>query len=318
MTSVAEAQGLQGQMQNALRIGLQTIDRNQQVTFVQYTKFTSPIDGFVSWVASGTQNVVNGSFHYSSDRKQDEDQTIAINKVVFTATQEVAFLNNVAPDTLWVGSPEFDNVQFSFGHRSALYFQADLWHYTGDAVYPALSAQLVASKAAIPTAPIVSNSLPIWLTQNSFAPVYASFLVPDNVVPPYIAAHVEPALTDVLQQFPSYKWPGTIEADSGASPLHQLPSSQLMRDNVRLTLYGFNNQTAIQFMASLIEYSLNTDNFGFCNSPAIRDDKRTQVEMAVIAMKKHIDIVASYYQSTADALARRLILSAAATINVGD
>ncbi len=41
-----------------------------------------------------------------------------------------------------------------------------------------------------------------------------------------------------------------------------------MRDKVRLTLYGLNNQQAIQFFQSLIDYSLNTDAFGFMNSPA--------------------------------------------------
>ena len=36
-------------------------------------------------------------------------------------------------------------------------------------------------------------------------------------------------------------------------------------------------------------------------------------EIAAIAQKKTIEILASYYQSTADAIARRLILSAAVT-----
>jgi hypothetical protein len=67
---------------------------------------------------------------------------------------------------------------------------------------------------------------------------------------------------------------------------------------------------AIQYLAMLIDYSVNTDNFGFGNSPAIRDDKRPQVEIAALAMKKTINIIAWYYQSTADAVARRLILGA--------
>jgi hypothetical protein len=169
----------------------------------------------------------------------------------------------------------------------------------------------VQSYADLPVGPIVSNSLPIWLGQNSFAPVYPSFLVPDNAVSPYVVAHVEPSQTDVLQNFPHYVWPGVTVPGSGASPLHDLPSYQLARDRVRLTLYGFTNQTAIQYLAALIDYSLNTDAFGFGNSPAIRDDKRTQVEISAIAQKKTIELVANYYQGTADAIARRLILSAA-------
>jgi hypothetical protein len=89
-----------------------------------------------------------------------------------------------------------------------------------------------------------------------------------------------------------------------------MPSSQLAKDRVRLTLYGLTNQQAIQFYASLIDYSLNTDNFGFGNSPVLKDAKRTQSELSVIAMKKTLDIDAWYFQTTSDAIARRLILSA--------
>ena len=89
-----------------------------------------------------------------------------------------------------------------------------------------------------------------------------------------------------------------------------MASTQLAKDRVRLTLYGFSNQLAIQYLVSLVEYSLDTENFGFGNSPAIRDAKRTQTELSVIAMKKVIDIDAWYLQSTSDAIARRLILSA--------
>ncbi len=153
----------------------------------------------------------------------------------------------------------------------------------------------------------MSNSLPIWLAQNSASPVYPSFLVPPNVVPPYITAHVEPDATMALQGFPRYIWPGE---PTPPTALQSMASQQLARDKVRLTLYGFNNQSAIQYFASLIEYSLATDDFGFCNSPVIKDDKRTQREIIALAMKKTIEIDASYYQSTSDAIARRMILSA--------
>lgn len=86
-----------------------------------------------------------------------------------------------------------------------------------------------------------------------------------------------------------------------------------MGDEVTLTLYGLNSQQATQYLVNLIEYSRDTDAFGFRNSPAIQDAKRVQSEIAAVAMKKTIDISASYYLSTADALARRYILSAGIT-----
>lgn len=302
----------------ALDAGLNTLSQDQSIPFVQYTKSTIPTDGYVFWVANGNTASFNGSLHYITDRHQDEDQTVAMNRVIFTATDEVTELNAVNPNTMWVGTWDVDgtSLQIAFSDHGSFYDQAGLWHYSGYAVYPALASQLVQSAADLPTGPIVSNSLPIWLAQNSFAPVYPSYLVPDNVTPPYITAHVEPQLTEALGAFPILEWPGTTVPGSGASPLHDLPSSQLMRDEVRLTLYGFTNQQAIQFYQSLIDYSYNTDDFGFCNSPSIQDDKRTQVEIAALAMKKTITILASYYQSTSDAIARRLILSADVTTTV--
>ena len=237
--------------------------------------------------------------------------------------------NCIAPNTLWVGTIQTGagtadscGLRFAFSSRSSLYFQANLWHYIGDAVYPPLASQLVNSIADLPAGPIVSNSLPIWLGAAAeaaaiypglnVAPVYASFLIPDNVQPPYIAVHVEPDQTNALQAFPLYTgWAGPpVPLNAN---LVELTSHQLCRDRVRLTLYGLTNLSSLQYLSALIAYSQDYDAFGFMNSPAVMDDKRTQREMSVIAMKKRIEIDASYYQGTADAIARRLILSAPVT-----
>jgi hypothetical protein len=307
MPSITESLGSQSQLASTLAAGVDQLSQSQSVRFTKYAQQVLPQDGYVFWVNTGVTTTVKGSLHYSTDQQQNEDETIDVNRVIFTALAPIDEFNTVAPNTLWLGT--FNGVQFSFNARGSFYEQAGLHHYLGNAVYPALASQLVNSAADLPAGPIVSNSLPIWLSQNGMAPVYASYLVPANVVPPYVTAHVEPGLTEV-PSFPIYQWPGTVELNSGTSPLHNLPSSQLALDHVRLTLYGFTNQQAIQYLVSLIEYSLDYDAFGFRNSPAIRDQKRTQSEMNVIAMKKTIDIEAWYFQSTADAIARRLILSA--------
>lgn len=315
MGIISEASQAPGPLAASLEQGVISLSQNQTITFTQYTRVVLSDDGYVFWVASATTAEFTGSLHYITDRQQEEDQTVAANRFIFTALQEITQFNTVSPSTMWIGTWTTDNttVQIAFADRGSFYQQADLWHYSGYAVYPALASQLVASSADLPTGPIVSNSLPIWLSQNTFAPVYPSFLVPDNAAPPYIVAHIEPAETESIGAFPILEWPGTTLLNSGASPLHSLPSSQLMRDNVRLTLYGFTSQKAIQYYVSLIEYSQNTDAFGFCNSPSIRDEKRTQVEIASLAMKKTLNISASYYIGTSDAIARRLILSAAVT-----
>lgn len=312
MSLISEAAGAPSQLAASLAAGVAQISNNQTVSFQQYTKSTLPTDGYVFWVASGASQQFSGSLHVMTDRKQEEDQTIAANKMVFTATEEISQLNAIAPGTMWVGSWKLDGatLQVAFSETGANYQQAGLWHYRGFAVYPALASQLVASATDLPIEPIVSNSLPIWISQQTFGaltvPVYPSYLVPDNVVPPYIVAHVEPDMTEA-PSFPIYQWPGN---PTPPTQLQQMAASQLAKDNVKLTLYGFTNQMAIQYLAMLIDYSVNTGNFGFGNTPVARDDKRTQVEIAAIAMKKTIHIVAWYYQSAADAIARRLILDA--------
>lgn len=306
MPSIAESLGAQSQLADGLAAGVNTLSLNQTIVFTQYSQTVLPVDGYVFWINTGVTTSVQGSLHYSSDRQQNEDETIDINRVIFTALSQIDTFNTAAPNDLFIGT--FEGIRFSFNARGSFYQQANLFHYLGNAVYPALASQLVDDPATIPVEPIVSNSLPIWLSQNSFAPVYPSFLVPANVVPPYITAHIEPEMTEA-PSFPIYGWPGTTESGSPA-PLHDLPSTQLAKDRVRLTLYGFNNQKAIQYLVSLIEYSLDSDAFGFGNSPVPKDQKRTQSELNVIAMKKTIDIDAWYFQGTSDAIARRLILSA--------
>lgn len=316
MGLIDEASQAPGPLAAALEAGVNSLSQNQSITFKQYRKTVLTDDGMVFWVATGKTGDFKGSLHFITDRHQDEDQTIAANRFIFSALEEVTAFNAVDPATMWIGTWQADgaSVQIAFADRGSFYQQADLWHYSGYAVYPAMSAQIVNSAGDLPAGPIVSNSLPIWLTQNAMAPVYPSFLVPDNIKPPYITAHIEPGGTEAIGAFPIIVPPGVRQSSTDASPFYNFPSSQLMRDKVRLTLYGLNNQQAWQFYCSLIDYSLNTDNFGFCNSPAIRDEKRTQAEIAAIAMKKTIDIDASYYSGTADALARRYILSAGFTL----
>lgn len=302
MPSIAESLGSQSQLADGLAAGLNVLDQNQAITFTQYAKSTMPLDAYVFYINSGVTTTVQGSLHYATDQQQNEDETIDVNRVIFSGLSQIDAFNQAAPGDLFIG--EFQGLQFAFSARGSFYQQANLYHYIGNAVYPALASQLINSEADLPVGPIVSNSLPIWLSQDSFAPVYPSYLVPANIVPPYIVAHVE---TTGVPSFPIYEWPGN---PSPTTALQPMASTQLAQDHVRLTLYGFTNQMAIQYLVSLIEYSLDSDVFGFGNSPAIRDEKRTQVEMAVIAMKKTIDIDAWYFQGTSDAIARRLILSA--------
>ena len=319
MSLASEAAGSPNQLNTALTQGVGNLSRDQALTFTQYTKQTISEDGTVFWVASTTTKTVKGSLHYGTDRSQEEDQTIGMNSVIFTAEAEVSELNAISPGTLWVCpwiTQDGASIQIAFSSRGAYYEQAGLFHYAGFAVFPAMQSQLVATASDLPAGPIVSNSLPIFLAAAKALPtlvtsqapaltLYPSFLVPENIVPPYGVVDIEPSLTSAIQSFPRFRW----SQKTGTGP-YQLPDAQLMRDKVRITIYGFNNQQARQWLDGLIAYSLMTDDFGFMSAPAIQDDKRVQSEIKAIAMKKTIEFAASYYQGAADAIARQLILSA--------
>ena len=324
MPSAAEAAGQQSSLQATLDAGIEAISANQTVVFTLYQKYQFAVDGFVFWVATTTTTTVTGSLHILVDRQQDEDQTIGANQAILTADSQITDFNAIAPNTMWVGAFTLgsETLQIAFSHQASFFQQADVWHYSGFCVYPAMSAQLVSSLAALPTGPIASNSLPIWMAQNTFptgvgtsitVQVYPSFLVPDNVTPPYIVAHIEPEGTVALSNAPSQRYPGTSEG-GGGSPFYLFAADQCYRDEVDLTLYGFTNQLAYQYLWNLMQYSLSDPGaaatFGFANSPAIRDAKRTQSEIAAVAMKKTIHISANYWAGAANAVAYRLLLQA--------
>lgn len=302
-------------LQTALKAGVDNLTRDGALTFTQYTRTVLPLDGYVFWVAGSNQITVKGSLHVGVERHQDEDQTIGVNSVIFTAESEVNEFNDIQPGTMWIGSvtaPGGQAIEVAFSRRGPFFQQSNLFHYAGFAVYPPLKTQIISSAAQLPSEPIVNNSLPIWLALTQYAPVFPSYLVDENIVPPYITVHIEPGRTRPLQQFMDYPWSTTNPNPDGT---YNLASDQLVADHVKLTLYGFDNQTSLQYQSYLLQYSrMNPDTVGFMSSPVLNDAKRTQAEIAAIAMKKTLEFDCSYYQSTADAVAQRLITSATMAI----
>ncbi|OYV51056.1 MAG: hypothetical protein B7X10_00950 [Burkholderiales bacterium 21-58-4] len=205
-------------------------------------------------------------------------------------------------------------MQFTFSQRGMFFDPAGLYHYAGDAVYPALASQLVANLDTLPnTTQIVSNSLPAWLQIVDYSPIwllppnpgiqlYPSFLVPSDLQPPYGAVHIEPSATYAYQAQPNFS----------ATMSHY----QLAYDRVRITLYGTTNDQAASFLDVVNQYSLDTDLIGMVGMPLIRDEKRGQVELQALAMKKTIEFEVSYLQTSMRNLARQLIKQATVAFTV--
>jgi hypothetical protein len=216
--------------------------------------------------------------------------------MIFTSKAPVNDLNEIAPDTLYLATT--NGQRYAFSSRSMWYRQAGLYHYSGDAVYPALASQVVDNPSDLDTRDIVvSNSLPIWLQFNQLFPVFPSFLVPDNLAPPYASVHIGEEDTSPLQ--------------SGAT--HDASGSrwQLAKDVVRVTTYGVRNADIMDWLDMVDTYTLeNPGVMGVMNSPVPRDAKRGQTEISAIAQKKVITFEANYYQARVRTVARQLITSA--------
>jgi hypothetical protein len=301
----------------AAAAGVNVLDHMAEFTFDLYDRVVLPLDGYVFWVkrtptvVATTQITVQGSLHIGTTNSQDEAANISQSRVTFTALRQVDSLISAAPSTMWiftVPSGPMAGLKCAFSMQGNYYKQADLFHYVGFALFADNATQVIDDPATLPSALIVSNSLPIWLFLSSYAPsspaygfrnafaLYPSFLVPDNISPvsPYGAVDISSDGTEALQ----------------AAPLIDSTQShyQLVHDQVRVTLYGGTNKQALDFVDCVNQYSLDYGTIGIMNVPVIRDAKRTQNEFNILGMKKIVSFDVSYYQDTVVSVARQLIL----------
>lgn len=347
MPSVAESlTGTPGQFAAAAQAGVDAISEGQTVTFTRYVRVVLPLDGYVFWVradlvdptqiadglpiakpgiiktsAAGIATrtygasytapavaptvTVSGSLHYATDQVQDEDQTYAQNDVIFTALSEVEDFNLISPTMMLIGV--IDGVRFAFSQRGSFYQTAGLWHYKGASIQPSMQTQIIDSLEGFNgRALIVSNSLPIWLALNTVPailpfrqsptfPMYPSFVIPDNLRPPYGAIHILPDSLEAIQATPLFD-------------RKTLSRWQLVSERVRITLYGLDNNAALDYLDFVGQYTLyHEDQMGIMNMPTVRDEKQTQNEINTLAMKKTIEFQVNYYQARLSAVARVLI-----------
>ena len=297
------------------------------ITFTLYNRRVLPLDGFVFWVLSGLETTppsapttvtVPGSYHLSTQKIQEETETYGVNSCVFTS--ELPIVQNLEaanPDGIYIGSfpdPQYPgtNLQFAFS-RQRSYKQADLWHYTGDAVYPFMASQIINDAQDVPTdSLVVSNSLPFWLALNDYSPtlpaygfgnaipLYPAHLVAANLTPPFGAVNILSESTAAWSSAPYLSRRST--------------HSQLTREVVRVTLYGVNNDQALTFMDCVLQRSQDYGPigkyFGILNCPTVRDEKVKQLELSILAQKKSIEFEVAYFQTSVRNVARQLIESA--------
>jgi hypothetical protein len=318
MSTIDQAAVARTPLGSDLKAGVEAISAVQQLTFRQYNLAIVPLDGYKFWVASSpaVTFLATGSFHYATTAQQDETETFGLNNVVFTSEDELSNFNLVSETTLWIC--QLSEIMFAFGARGSFYKEAELFHYTGIAIYPDMATQVVANSAAtLPTQLIVSNSLPLWLALNGYTPpnpglgfacpvtLYPSFLLPSNIEPPFASVHVMDETTTGLMSAPLL------------SQGHGQSHDQLVTEQVRITMFGLRNAAALTLLDAVNAYSLNFNTFGIMNVPIIRDEKRMQPELSTLAQKKSIIFEISYYQSVARTIAIQQITKATVAASNG-
>lgn len=310
MPSLNELSQAKTELNASLVQGLEDISRSASVTFTKYVRKVLPLDGFVFWVKASIlaedpnsepdTREVKGYLHLTTETIQDEEQLYDKNVVTFTAQADIDPFNDIGSEVLYIG--EFYGIQFAFSRRSGLNEPANIYHYTGHAIYPHMLSQIINSVDDIDLADVVvSNSLPIWLSLNHFMPMYPAMLSLQNLAPPYATVKC-----------------GEPVPVAGAFYLDEKSNQyQLVSEEVTIYITGLRNAAAEDFLRYIQEYTLNDDaEMGVMNIPVVKDDRVTQNELNIIAMRKIVKFKINYYQQRMRNVARRLITSAIPSIYV--
>lgn len=280
------------------------------VTLTKYVRKVLPLDGFIFWVKASILSddpdsetdtkTVKGYLHLTTESIQDEEQLYDKNVVTFTAQSEVDPFNDIGAEVLYIG--EFYGIRFAFSRRSGLNEPANIYHYTGNAIYPHMLSQIVDSPDDIDLADVVvSNSLPIWLTLSDFMPMYPAMLSVQNLAPPYATVKC-----------------GEPTPVAGAFYLDDKQNQyQLVSEDVTITVTGLRNAAVEDFLLYVQNYTLSEQaEMGVMNIPVVQDERVTQNELNIIAMRKKVKFKVNYYQQRMRNVARKLITSAIPSIYV--
>ncbi|MGN5575736.1 hypothetical protein [Enterobacter sp. Lyrl_3] len=311
MPSLSELQQTAKTELNAtLTQGLDDLSRFQVVTFTKYIRKVLPLDGFIFWVKASILSddpdsepdtrTVKGYLHLTTESIQDEEQLYDKNVVTFTAQSDIDPFNDIGAEVLYIG--EFYGIRFAFSRRSGLNEPANIYHYTGNAIYPHMLSQIVDSPDDIDLADVVvSNSLPIWLTLSDFMPMYPAMLSVQNLAPPYATVKC-----------------GEPIPVAGAFYLDDKQNQyQLVSEDVTITVTGLRNAAVEDFLLYVQQYTLSEQaEMGVMNIPVVQDERVTQNELNIIAMRKKVKFKVNYYQQRMRNVARKLITSAIPSIYV--
>lgn len=307
MPSLNELQNAKTELNAALSEGLDDLSRYQVVTFTRYIRKVLPLDGFVFWVKASVIDPVTdadtvpvkGYLHLTTETIQDDEQLYDRNVVTFTAQADIDPFNDIGSDVLYIG--EFFGLQFSFSRRIGLNEPANLYHYTGEAIFPHMRSQIINDADDIDlTDVVVSSSLPVWLALNQYMPMFPAMLSMQNISPP----------------FATVKCNNTAPVAGAFYLDEQQNQYQLVSEDVTISVTGLRNSAIEDFLRAVQDYTLSESaEMGVMNIPVVQDERVTQNELNIIAMRKTIKFKVNYYQQRMRNVARQLIEISIPSIN---
>lgn len=309
MPSLSELQQTAVTELNAtLTQGLDDLSQFQVVPFTKYIRKVLPLDGFVFWIKASILSDdpdpepdtkdVKGYLHLTTESIQDDEQLYDRNVVTFTAQADIDPFNDIGTDVLYIG--EFFGIQFSFSRRTGLNEPANLYHYTGEAIFPYMRSQIINSVDDIDLNDVVvSSSLPVWLSLSQYMPMFPAMLSTQNLSPPY--ATVKCANTSPIA--------GSFYLDEKQNQY------QLVSEDVTISVTGLRNASVEDFLRYVQDYTLSdVAEMGVMNIPVVQDERVTQNELNIIAMRKTIKFKVNYYQQRMRNVSRQLISTAIPSI----
>ena len=319
MTNINEVGPDPNQLAGALADGRAALLEGE-FEFQVYTRVVLPLDGFVFWSPGGAPHieVIKGLLHYAQQVVQNEDETFGQATAHFTTAAALTTFADNPNQRLFVVDLA-DGSRVAFNSQQGRFDPSGQWHYVGHSVTPAFASQLLDHEGTIDVSQsVLTNSVPLWLGLNGYSTslydefrndgtpfvvkppiLFPSHIVDSNETPPYGSVFVPENGTIALQAAPH------LDANRN--------HHQLMQDTVRITLYGLQRNTAMDFVDVVNQYSVATGNFGIMNQSALRDSVRTQSELEARAMKKTIEYEISYDQYRVAEVSRQLIRSALPT-----
>lgn len=273
------------ELEDTLFEGYQKVSGQQQITFTRYVEKILPIDGWRFWVkAELLQNepapfsqVIPCSVHQSVNQTQEATKTNAITSIILTTNQEIENLKEIGQTALLIG--EYKGSKFSFNVQSAFYDNANLKHYSGDAVYTENLDNFIDDIDNLDLENgIVTNSIPLFLTLNDIVQIYPAFLVPTNLKPPYATIEVKES-----------------KGIAAGATYNEFEDSRLAQwDRIELNIYGLRKKQLSDFLKYLETKQLETHAFGLYWLPSIQNQNIPQSEVNVLTNKKVLTFDVNY------------------------